>query len=78
MAATQKVSVSIGSSQLRWAKSLSKRTGISVSSVLTDALRLYREEQARKLAAHQLLAKFAPEDRASPEEAEALLAKWRG
>lgn len=78
MAVTQKVSVSIEHSQLQWAKSLSKRTGSSVSSVLSDALRLYREEKARELAARQLLAKFAPEDRASSDEAKALLTKWRG
>jgi hypothetical protein len=78
MAVTQKVSVSIERGQLRWAKSLSKRAGVSVSSVLSEALRFYREEKARELAARQLLAKFAPEDRASPDEAKALLAKWRG
>jgi hypothetical protein len=77
MAATQKVSVSIERAQLRWAKALSKKTGVSVSSLLSEALRLYREEKARELAARELLSKFSSEDRATPDEAAALLGKWQ-
>ena len=74
----EKVSVSIDRSQLRWARALSKRLGVSVSSVLSDALRAYHEEKARELAAHELLASFGARDRATKEDAKVLLAKWRG
>jgi hypothetical protein len=76
--ATEKVSVSIDRAELRWAKSLSKQLGISVSSVLSDALRVYHEEKARQQATQELLARFGPGDRASPAEARAMLARWRG
>jgi hypothetical protein len=77
-ATTQKVSVSIDRAQLRWARSVSRRMGTSVSSILSEALRLYHEEKARELAALELLEQFGTKDHASPVETDQLLAKWRG
>jgi hypothetical protein len=76
MTATEKISVTIGRAELSHAKRLARDLGLSLSGFITDALRERIEEQARRDAALEVLATFAPEDRASPAEARALLERW--
>ncbi len=76
MAATEKISVTIGKTELSHAKRLADRLGVSLSGFLTDALKERIREQARREAAQEVLRTFAPEDHASPEEASALLKQW--
>jgi hypothetical protein len=78
MAATEKISVTIGKTELSHAKRLADRLGLSLSGFLTDALKERIKEQGRREAAEEVLRTFAPEDRASPEEANALLKQWSG
>jgi hypothetical protein len=76
MAATEKISVTIGRAELSHAKRLAEHLGLSLSGFITDAVRERIQEQARRDAALEVLATFAPEDRASPAEAAALLERW--
>lgn len=76
MSATEKISVTIGKTELSQAKRLADRLGLSLSGFLTDALKERIREQARREAAHEVLRTFEPEDRASPEEASRLLKQW--
>jgi hypothetical protein len=76
MAATEKISVTIGKTELSRAKRLAEQLGLSLSGFITDAVRERIQEQARRDAALEVLATFAPEDRASPAEAAALLERW--
>jgi hypothetical protein len=75
-AVSQKISVSIGRTELSHAKRLADHLGLSLSAFVTDAVRERIREQARRDAAQEVLATFAPEDRASPEEATVLLSRW--
>jgi len=50
---------------------------VSVSSRLSEAVRTYREEAARREAQEELLASFEPSERATPEEMEEIRAEWR-
>jgi Arc/MetJ-type ribon-helix-helix transcriptional regulator len=77
MASTQKVSISLDEKELRWVKTLSRKTRASVSSVINDAVRRLREERERRQAQEELLEQFSREDRASPDELEAFRAEWR-
>jgi len=76
MAATEKISVTIGRTELSHAKRLADHLGLSLSGFITDAVRERIQEQARREAALEVLATFAPEDLASPAEARALLERW--
>ena len=76
MPATEKISVTIGRKELGHAKQLASRLGVSLSGFITDAVRDRVREQQRREAALHVLKSFAPEDRASPEEAAALLEHW--
>jgi Arc/MetJ-type ribon-helix-helix transcriptional regulator len=75
---TEKVSVSIDAKELRWVKALSRRTRSSVSALINEAIRRLREEREREVAQQALLAQFAPSERASAAEMEAIRAEWRG
>jgi hypothetical protein len=44
---TAKISVSIGESELDWAKKRAEREGVSLSAVVTEAVRLARQHEAR-------------------------------
>ncbi len=46
MAGTEKLSVSIQSEELAWARAHAKRSGMSLSAVLTEALREKRRAEA--------------------------------
>jgi hypothetical protein len=76
MAATEKISVTIGRAELKHAKRLADHLGLSLSGFITDALKGRIQEQARRDAALEVLETFAPGDRASPAEASALLELW--
>jgi hypothetical protein len=76
MATTEKVSVTIGRTELAHAKRVASRLGLSLSTFITEAVRNRVEEQARREAALAVLATFGPEDRASPAEMRALLEQW--
>lgn len=76
MAATEKISVTIGRAELGQAKRVASRLGISLSGFITDAVRERIREQERREAGLEVLAGFKPEERATPAEARALLERW--
>lgn len=76
MATTEKISVTLGRTELQGAKRLASRLGLSLSTFITEAVRRRIEEQARREAAAEVLATFPSEDRATPEEKQALMATW--
>ncbi len=76
MAGTEKISISIGRDELRGAKVLASRLRVSLSTVITDAVRLRIEEQGRREAGVAVLATFPAADRASRDEQDALLKRW--
>ena len=76
MSATEKISVTIGRAELGQAKRLASRLGVSLSGFITDAVRERVRDQARREAALEVLAGFAPHDRATPAETRALLEQW--
>ncbi len=73
MAKTTKLSVSIGSDEVRWVQARARRARVSVSSVMTEALKHLRQQEARQA----FLAKLAPDERASPQETEEIRREWR-
>jgi hypothetical protein len=73
---TEKISITIGSSDLRHAKKVASRLGLSLSTFIADAVRERLAEQERREAAKAVVASFAPEDRATAEEAAQLLGRW--
>jgi hypothetical protein len=78
MAATEKISITLGRAELRSAKRLASKLGLSLSTFVNDAVKKRLEAQARKQAGLEVLASFPPEDRATPDEMQALLTLWRG
>ncbi len=76
MPGTEKISISIGRDELRGAKVLASRLRVSLSTVITDAVRLRIEEQERREAAVAVLASFPAADRASRDEQDALVKRW--
>ena len=72
-----KVSVSLDATELRWVKTLSRRTRSSVSSLVNEALRRQREEYDRRQAQEEFLAALAPDERASAADMDAIRAEWR-
>jgi hypothetical protein len=67
-----KVSLSLGQSELEWAQSRAQRDGISLSAVVTEAVRLARQHEARMRVVERLgrAAELTPR-----REAE-ILAEW--
>jgi hypothetical protein len=76
MSVTEKISVTIDRVELAHAKRLASHLGLSLSGFITDAVRERIRAQARREAAREVIATFSAEDRASPEEARALLESW--
>jgi hypothetical protein len=76
MAATQKISVAMGLPELRLAKTAAKAEGMSLSAFVTQAVRRQLEERERLEAGRAIVATFAPEELATPEEQRELLALW--
>jgi hypothetical protein len=78
MGATEKVSITIGRDELRHAKKLAARLGLSLSTFITDAVRERLAEQERREAAKAVVASFPPEDRATAGEMAEMLLRWGG
>ncbi|HEY4158165.1 MAG TPA: hypothetical protein VGM29_08705 [Polyangiaceae bacterium] len=78
MSATEKISVSIGREELRQAKQLAGRLGLSLSTFISDAVRQRIEAQARKQAGLEVLSTFPPGGLPSQTEMRSLLARWSG
>jgi len=78
MAATEKISITLGRAELRGAKRLASKLGLSLSTFVNDAVKKRLEAQARKQAGLEVLASFPHEDRATADEMQALLTLWRG
>jgi hypothetical protein len=76
MPATEKISVTIERNELASAKRLAADLGLSLSSFISDAVRERVREEARREAARKVVASFALEERASVDEARALLEAW--
>lgn len=77
MGSSQKVSVSLRDEELRWVKATARRSRLSVSSLVNEALCLLREERERKKAQLAFLAQFEPGERATESEKQAIRAEWR-
>ena len=76
MAVTQKISVAMGLPELRLAKTAAEEEGLSLSAYVTQAVRRQLEERARREAARAILGTFSPDELATPEEQQKLLALW--
>ena len=76
MPATEKISVTIGRAELRRAKQLASRLGLSLSTFISDAVRQRLRARERQDAGRAVLATFAPEERPTADEMSALLARW--
>jgi hypothetical protein len=75
MSNTAKVSISVAEPELlSWAKQRAERTGVSLSSVFTEAVRLERQIEARG----RVIEWIGPDACPSPVEAAALVAEWTG
>ena len=73
MSSTAKVSVSVPDEDLlRWAKERSEKRGVSLSAVFTEAVRLERQMEARRLFLEEVGAAGRP----TPEEGAAIRAEW--
>lgn len=78
MAATEKISITLGREELRGAKRLASQLGLSLSTFVNDAVKHRLAARARQQAGFEVLATFAPEERATPNEMETLLTLWNG
>lgn len=76
MSMTEKISVTLGRVELQHAKQLASRLGLSLSTVITDAVREHVEAEARKAAGLAVLATFTPADRPSEKKTKQLLSLW--
>jgi hypothetical protein len=76
MNTTEKISITLGRAELQQAKILASRMGLSLSTVITDAVREHVEAKARKAAGVAVLATFAAADRASERKMQQLLREW--
>ena len=76
MTATEKISVTIGREELRRAKQLASRLGLSLSTFISDAVRQRIRARERWEAGHAILATFAPAERPTADEMHALLSRW--
>ncbi len=74
MAATEKISVSIGVEQAKWIRSRAKKKKKSVSAVVTEALATVAQLEARR----DFLAKLGPDELATDAEAAEIRRQWWG
>ncbi len=73
MAKTKKLSVSIAVEEVKWVRARAKRARVSVSSVMTVALRKLRQQEARQA----FLDKLAADERATARDVEEIRREWR-
>ena len=71
--AVSKVSVSVADDELAWARKEARIRHLSLSAVVTDALRRARQAEARE----RLLAQFGDAAKASPEELAQIYSEWQ-
>jgi len=76
MSTTEKISITLGRVELQKAKTLASRLGLSLSTVITDAVREHVEAQARKAAGLAVVASFTAADRPSEKKMQQLLQLW--
>jgi hypothetical protein len=76
MNTTEKISITLGRVELQQAKSLASQLGLSLSTVITDAVREHVEAKARKAAGLAVLATFAASDLPSEKKTQQLLQLW--
>ena len=76
MNTTEKISITLGRDELQKAKTLASRLGLSLSTVITDAVREHVEAQARKAAGLAVIASFTAADRPSEKKMQQLLQLW--
>jgi len=76
MPATEKISVTIGREELRRAKQLASRFGLSLSTFINDAVREQIRARERREAGRAVIATFAPDEHPTTEEMRALLSRW--
>jgi hypothetical protein len=74
MAATQKLSVSVGVEEAKWIRARARRKKKSVSAVLTEAISTVRQMEARR----EFLARLEPSELATDTEADEIRREWRG
>ena len=74
MATSEKLSISLPADELRWVRARARRKKTSVSALVGDAVRAYRELEARR----EFLAKLEPEERATDADAAAIRKEWKG
>jgi len=74
MATTQKLSVSLATNEVAWLRARARRQKTSTSAVLNEAVRAYRELEARRA----FLARLGPGERATEAEAKAIRREWSG
>ncbi len=76
MAETEKISITLGKTELKRAKRLAADLGLSLSTFINDSVKRRIVAQERKAAGELVLSTFSPEELPSKEEARALLARW--
>ncbi len=74
MAATEKISISVGMDEIEWARKQAERTNSSLSSVVTETIRRARQHESRL----KLLKELGERARVTPEEMERIRAEWKG
>jgi hypothetical protein len=75
MSNTAKVSISVAEpALLSWAKERAERTGVSLSAVFTEAVRLERQIEARG----RVIEWIGPDAKPTAAEAAAIVAEWGG
>ena len=75
MSNTAKISISVAEPELlSWAKRRAERTGVSLSSVFTEAVRLERQIEARG----RVVEWIGPDAKPTTDEAAAIVAEWGG
>ena len=75
MSNTAKISISVAEPDLlSWAKQRAERTGVSLSSVFTEAVRLERQIEARG----RVIEWIGPDAKPTPDEAASIVAEWGG
>ena len=77
MGATEKVSMSLDAIDLKFIRRVAKRENVSVSALVSQAIRAFRVEEERRQALAKLLSELQPDERVTEEEMDALEEQWR-
>ena len=71
--AASKISVSVADAELSWARTVARTRHLSLSAVVTEALRRARQAEARE----RLLAEFGDAAKATPDELAEIYREWQ-